>query len=243
MRRRPHRLVVLAAAGLTTAGLAACGPLMSSTFEDDGTLGEKITSVRLENGSGGVTLNGRSGGGSPSLHREVQYRGDRPEGASHRIEDGVLVLRGCGDRCSVHYTVDLPAGLPVTGGVSNGDVRLNEVGAVRITSGNGRIELDGVTGTVDVRSSNGRITGRNIKGPRIEAHTTNGDVTLAPATPADVRAGSSNGTISVTVPKARYRVTATTDNGQKDIGVPTDPAGTYALDLTSDNGDITAKHS
>ena len=47
------------------------------------------------------------------MRREVENRGDKPQGATHRIENGVLILGGCGSRCSVNYTVEVPAGVPV----------------------------------------------------------------------------------------------------------------------------------
>ncbi|MFK4111750.1 hypothetical protein [Streptomyces sp. NPDC002176] len=60
------------------------------------------------------------------MRREVDYRGDKPQGTTHRIENGVLILGGCGNRCSVNYTVDVPAGVPVSGEVSTGSVRLSK---------------------------------------------------------------------------------------------------------------------
>ncbi|MFF9505347.1 DUF4097 domain-containing protein [Streptomyces sp. NPDC014656] len=231
------------AAGIAAGGLAACGLVKGETFGDDSTLSGKITSVRLENGSGGVTVNGREGRGKLSLRREVEYRGDKPQGATHRIENGVLILGGCGSRCSVNYTVDVPVGVPVSGEVSSGSIHLTKVGAVKVTTGSGRIEMNGVSGAVEVKTSNGRITGQDIKGTRIQAQTTNGEINLTPATPLDVQASTSNGAITLTLPKAEYQVMADTNNGDKTIGVSDDPSGKFRLDLKSSNGDITVKNS
>ncbi|MFI6206344.1 DUF4097 family beta strand repeat-containing protein [Streptomyces sp. NPDC051041] len=242
MRQQLRRLGILATAGLATAGLAACGLVQGETFEDDSTLSGKITSVRLENGSGGVTVNGTDGG-ALSLHREIEYRGDKPEGATHRIEDGVLVLGGCGSRCSVNYTVDVPAGVPVSGEVSSGAVHLAKVGEVKVTTSSGRIEMNGVSGAVEVKTSNGRITGEDIKAARIKAETSNGGIDLTPSTPVDVQAKTSNGDITLTMPQAGYRISAESNNGDKNIDVPNDPAGRYELGLKTSNGDITVKNS
>ncbi|MFF4016210.1 DUF4097 domain-containing protein [Streptomyces sp. NPDC001843] len=243
MRHQLRGLGIFAAAGLTLGGLAACGLVKGKTFEDDSTLSGKITSVRLENGSGGVTVNGTEGGEKLSLHREVEYRGDKPDGATHRIEDGVLVLDGCGSHCSVNYTVDVPAGVPVSGDVSSGAIHLSKVGSVKVTTSSGRVEMNGVSGTVEVKTSNGRITGEGIKGTRIKAQTSNGAINLTPTTPLNVQAKTSNGDITLTMPQAGYHVTADTHNGDKNIDVTNDPSGRYELGLQTSNGDITVKNS
>ncbi|MBB4778916.1 DUF4097 family beta strand repeat-containing protein [Actinomadura livida] len=228
----------MAAAGVTA--LSACGMAFASTFEDDAALEGGITAVELDDiGAGRVTL--RGGASKATVHREVKYRGDRPEGRTHRIEDGVLKLRGCGSRCSVHYTVDLPAGLPVSGDTSSGSIRLSRVGKVDVSTSSGSIHLDDVSGTVKAKTSNGEIEGRGLKGGETDVETSNGEITLRPAKPQNIRAKTSNGEIKVTVPAASYRVSARTGNGDRKIDVPNAPSARYGLDLTTSNGDITVR--
>ncbi|GAA2923871.1 DUF4097 family beta strand repeat-containing protein [Streptomyces thioluteus] len=240
MRRTVRLLSALVVTGTAVAGLSACDGLTpGKTFEDDATLGEKVTSVRVDNNSGGVRVHGRAGLGKVTVHREVEYRdGHKPEGATHRIENGTLVLADCGDECSVSYTVDVPAGTPVTGENSSGEIRLSDVGAVKVTTSSGAIDLDGVGGDVTVGSSSGRITGRGLKGGAIRATTSSGEIALTAAVPQDVTAKSSSGRLVLTMPDARYRVSAETTSGGKDIGVSQDPAGKYRLDLTTTSGEI-----
>jgi len=242
MRQRLRCLAVVVAAGIAAGGLTACNQLKEETFRDESTLSGKITSVRLEIGAGGATVNGTKGDGRMSLHRTVAYRGDRPKGATYRTENGVLVLGGCGSNCSVTYTVDVPAGIPVSGDASSGSVSVTRVGEVKVTTSSGRIEMNDVSGPVDVRTSNGRIVGRNIAGDRLQAETSNGAIDLALATPQNVRARTSNGHIDLTVPRADYRVSAHTSNGSKRIDVTDDPSGRYQLDLTTSNGEIAVHH-
>lgn len=233
--------VLLAVAGVI--GLSSCGLLPEERFEDDAEVSKKITSVRVDSDSGGVTLRGRDGSRADavSVHREVAYKGDEPEGATHRVEDGTLVLGGCGNRCSVDYTVALPAGLPVEGQTSNGALRLSRVGKVHLSTDNGRVELKDVRGDVEVRTSDGRIKGRGLHGRSIRAKTSNGDIDLSPVTEQRIHAETSNGDISVTAPAGPYRVSAETSNGDKDVTVPRDADDGTPLDLTTSNGDITVK--
>ncbi|MFA1546395.1 DUF4097 domain-containing protein [Actinomadura chokoriensis] len=232
----------LAVAAVSVTALSACDVAFGSTFEDDASLKGKVTSVQLDDiGSGRVTI--RGGASVASLHRSVKYHGDKPAGPTHRIENGVLKLRGCGSRCSVRYTLDLPAGLPVSGNTSSGSIDLSRVGAVNVATSSGSVHLEDVAGPVKARTSNGRIEGSGLKGGGVDAQTSNGKIALTLATPQDVRAKTSNGEVTVTVPAGRYRVTTRTGNGDRKIGVPNDASAPHSLDLTTSNGDITAKQA
>ncbi|MGI5170182.1 hypothetical protein ACQEU3_38100 [Spirillospora sp. CA-253888] len=70
--------------------------------------------------------------------------------------------------------------------------------------------------------------------------TSNGAIRLAPAAAQNVRARTSNGQITVTVPAGRYRISARAENGDRNISVPNDPSAAHLLDLTTGNGDIAA---
>jgi hypothetical protein len=234
-------LGIVAAAGIAVGAVASCD-LKDRSYKDDSTLPGTFASVRVDNGSGGVTLNGVPSGHTLTLHRKVSYRGHKPGKATYRIEKGVLVLGGCGSGCSVGYTVDVPEGTPVSGKVSNGAVELSRVGPVQVVTGSGHIGLHSVTGPVSVVTTNGRITGEDVRSGSVVARTTNGRIDLALTSPADVRARTSNGSVSLTVPQATYRVTAETHNGSRHIGVPNAPSGRHQLTLQTTNGDITVKH-
>ncbi|ALM41062.1 DUF4097 family beta strand repeat-containing protein [Streptomyces albidoflavus] len=246
MRPLLRALGALTVSVVAVGALTSCGLGRGERYEDESTLtgADKITSVRLENDSGSVKVNGVEDGASTpyKLHRELDYRGERPSGATHRIEDGVLVLGDCGNRCSVSYTVDVPAGVPVGGEIANGAIRLARVGAVEVSTGNGRVELRGVTGPVKVRSTNGPVKGTALQTDRIQARTSNGKIDLASDTPADIRAETSNGAVTLTVPEAAYRVSADTSNGSRAIDVPDDPKGKFTLDIRTSNGAVTVRN-
>jgi hypothetical protein len=67
-------------AAIAASGLSACGVVPTSTLEDDTVLSERISSVRLDSASGGVTLRGEDNATKVSVHRVVEYRGDRTVG-------------------------------------------------------------------------------------------------------------------------------------------------------------------
>ncbi|MCX2970466.1 MULTISPECIES: DUF4097 family beta strand repeat-containing protein [Streptomyces] len=238
MRAPIRALGVLTAAGVAALTLGACDVGPRSTFQDESFAAGDITAVRLDVDSGSVELRGSEDARGATVERTVRHAGDRP-GATHRVEDGVLLLGGCGNDCSVAYTVDLPAGLPVTGSATAGRITLGGVGNVEVRTTSGRIELDGVTGSVEATTTNGRIEGRDLAGGGIRARTSNGAIALTVSAPQDVRAETSNGTIDLTVPNEPYRVSTKTANGATDLAVTESTDAEYHLDLTTSNGGIT----
>ncbi|MFJ8473333.1 DUF4097 family beta strand repeat-containing protein [Kitasatospora sp. NPDC094011] len=243
-RRHTNRRLAgaVAAAGLATlaAGvLTACDPVGTS-LSDDATVPDRVTAVKLDNSAGDVTVTGKSGADKVSVHRKITYHSGKPGGTT-RVDGGVLVLGGCGHNCSVDYTVELPAGLPISGGTSAGGIHLTQVGEVSVHTDAGDISVDQAAGSVDVRTNNGEIKGTSLKGDRVQAKTDNGGINLTPGKAQDIKATTSNGEIHVTVPTGSYHVSAGTDIGEKHIGVQNDPNGKFKLDLGTDIGDITVK--
>ncbi|WP_131737612.1 DUF4097 family beta strand repeat-containing protein [Actinomadura roseirufa] len=241
MRRRVRLVGIVVAVSAGAAVLGACDFKERTTVTDDAVLAQKISSVRLDSTSGGVILRGHRTPGKVSLHRSIAYANDKPTGPTYEVAGGVLTLRGCGDDCSVTYTIDLPAGLPVSGRTSTGEIGLIDMGTIQVATTSGRIRLDQITGTVDVRTTNGQITGRGLRGGRIRAQTSNGGIDLTSTTPQDIWAKTSNGSVTLTVPTGRYQVAARNSNGDKNLGVPNDPNGDHRLDATTSNGAITFK--
>jgi hypothetical protein len=239
MRRLHTRvLTAAAAAALAAGGLGACSVIGHKRFTDDAALRQRVTSIRIDNENGAVTVDASAGATGASVHRTVDYTGAKPSGTSFHVAAGVLTLSGCGRRCGVDYVVTVPAGLPVTGGTTNSDVTLTRVGAVDVHTSNGRIAVDGATGAVTVRTTNSGVDVRDAGGD-VDAQTSNGGVTISTDAPRNVRARTSNSDLTVTVPPAAYRVTAGDSDGEKKLAYADDPSGRYRLDLSTTNGDLT----
>ncbi|MFI9810127.1 DUF4097 family beta strand repeat-containing protein [Streptomyces sp. NPDC052301] len=241
--RRPQTRVLTAAASaaLAVGGLSACSVVDHKTFQDDAKVPQKVTSIRLDSGNGGVKVTASADASTISVHRKVNYRGDKPSGTSFHVENGVLMLSGCGRDCGVDYVVKVPAGLPVTGGTSNGDLALTDVGAVDVHTTNGEIAVNNASGPVKLRTSNGDVDVEGVEGDGIDTRTSNGEVTIQVATPQDIEAHTTSGGLTVTAPAARYRISASDAHGDKKVAFKNDPSGKYRLDLSTTNGDLTVK--
>ncbi|MFI1769867.1 DUF4097 family beta strand repeat-containing protein [Streptomyces sp. NPDC020800] len=242
MRSRQTRvLAAVALAALTVGGLSACSALEQKTFEDDAKVPQRITSIRLDSRNGGVTVDASADISAISVHRKVNYHGDKPSGTSFSVENGVLVLSGCGKNCGVEYAVKVPAGLPVTGGTSNGGLTLTNVGTVDVHTSNGEIAVNSATGPVKLRTSNGDVNVKDVKGSDIDTQTSNGEVTIQTATPQNIKARTTSGSLTVTAPPATYQISANDSHGAKKVAFKNDPSGNYRMDLSTTNGDLTVK--
>ena len=104
----------------------------------------------------------------------------------------------------------------------------------RITTSNGRIQVDGIEGSARLRTSNGTVRALRLRGP-LEVETSNGTVELTSHSgPAVVR--TSNGAIRADGVRGHFE--ATTSNGSITANL-TDPEAGRPVRLESSNGSIT----
>lgn len=235
--RIPVAAAVTAMIAFTLGGCALLTP--AQRFSDETTVQGDIKTIELVDSNGSVTVEGDADATEVTVERTVSYRGERPTDETHEANGDTLELHGCGRRCSVEYTIEVPGRVDVRGSTANGAIELSAVGEVEVQTSNGRIELDDVTGGVNAETSNGRIIGRDLNGDGVRVTSTNGAIELELGEPQDVEAHTSNGAIRLEVPSDSYRVSAETSNGSTDIEVPNDADGRFSLDLRTSNGSIT----
>lgn len=105
---------------------------------------------------------------------------------------------------------------------TNGRIEaMNHTGKLTIETTNGSIELSGHKGDVRARTSNGKISGEIAKGI-IDAHTTNGgiDLKLNPVDSSEpIRLETTNGNINLTM-AAAHEVRARTSNSSITVKLP-----------------------
>lgn len=245
---------VLGAALVAT--LVACGEVAYTRLEFNDTENVAITEIRLEPGSGDLTVE-TADTKQVEIRRMVRYRSNEPD-TSYKIEGTTLVLDAdCGSWCSVNYEVTAPKGVAVRGGGDSGNINLSGVSAVdvKIDSGNitvtgatgkvaaetdsGNVIVRGATGGVDLMSGSGNIDADQLGGPQNTARADSGNIGLSLITPGAVTAQADSGNIRVQVPSDSYQVEARTDSGRTNVEVPDVPDGKHLLDLSTDSGNIT----
>jgi hypothetical protein len=244
--------------GLTAlTALAGCDGVANARLDFSSTEKVAITEIRVRGGSGDVTVRGSGPAGEFRIDRVVRYRGTEP-GRTYRLAGTVLHIEtDCGRSCSVSYDIAAPPGVAVRGDNGSGDMTLSDVSAVDINVGSGNISVANSAGDVAVEAGSGDITvkavggdltaetgsgtvdARGLMGAVATVRAGSGDLTVVRERPGGVTVSTGSGNIEVLVPDGRYRVDATTDSGDRNVGIADDPGATDVIRIESGSGDVT----
>lgn len=215
-----------------------------TTTTEHSAQGVRAVDVRVENGA--ITVVGTT---DDTIRVTARISdGLRATGESQTVVGDVLELRGgCPvvftSFCNVAYTVEVPADLAVTARTNNDDITIDGVlGTIDARSGNGRVEVRGA-GTQPLRlgTDNGRVVGIDLRSASVDASSDNGTVELSfRDAPDHVRASTDNGSVRIAIPDdgGSYLVEVDTDNGSASAPIRTDPNATRTITGRSDNGDV-----
>lgn len=248
-------IVGLAALAVLAAGCTANAAVRApeAQFSDNMTVHQSVTRLDFQKTNGNVTVVERRG--PVTVHRDIHYRGTKP-GQTSTDAGGTLSFRSCGAECAVNYRITVPPGTSVTGAVDAGVLSLTDPATVDIQLGTGAITITGASGVVHAAADIGSVTvqgaaagvfaqvvsgnvvATGLKGSTVSAQTQTGNVTVSTATAQQVLAETGTGNVTVTVAPDSYRVTATTQTGDKDVQVPNDPAARLTLKATAETGDV-----
>jgi Putative adhesin len=208
-----------------------------------------VTAVRIDVDAGTVRLTpGETLGGQ----RTDRYGLVKPSVAVRR-EGGTLVVEGrcarvwlTGSWCSTSVTLTVPRDVAVTVHSGAGDVHLGALtGTIDVSAGAGDVTLTGTAGSVVVETGAGSVRGTDLSTATVEATSGAGDVRLAFASPpANVRAESGAGGVTVVLPSGEtpYRVDADSGAGSRSVEVRTSPAATALVYAHSGAGDVTVRY-
>lgn len=151
----------------------------------------------------------------------------------------VTATGGDGDE-PLELVVEHESGLRPSSGVAvDLDVAVpDDVRIARVTTKNGRIELEDAAATDDARleTKNGRVTAVNVDG-RLSLRSTNGTVEARDVTAID-RATTSNGTVDVDLGTIRGETVVEATNGSVDVRVG--PAAAADVTISTNVGSIDA---
>lgn len=112
-------------------------------------------------------------------------------------------------------------------------ITVPDANGVELETGNGRIEIAGLSGEADLHTSNGRVSVESHKGD-VTGRTSNGRITVG-NTEGDIDLRTSNGKIEVVA--APQSVKVTTSNGSVSVALADDGEG--PVDIGTSNGSVT----
>ncbi|MDI2128058.1 DUF4097 family beta strand repeat-containing protein [Yinghuangia seranimata] len=145
--------------------------------------------------------------------------------------------------CDGKYDVQVPKGVDIVVRDDNGSIHVNSLAQnLDLRSDNGSIHVnDSRVDNLRMESDNGSISVNRSFVQTLNASSDNGSFNAhLNSAPVFVKASSDNGSLKLYVPEGpeTYKISASTDNGSKDIGsVRTAPDG-RPVTLSSDNGSV-----
>lgn len=214
--RSTVRLTLLVAAVLLAFSGAAflLSQLLKHTRSDSVTVTRPVAHIVVRSDAGDVRLT-PAAVDRVTVEERRTWLWEEPAVDTTLQDDGTLVLSGsCPaarlmDLCQTEFTVRVPPGV-----------------AVRVDSGAGAIDVRGLDGPLDLRTTTGAISGSELLSDDVTAHTTTGELHLSfVSAPPSVAASSRSGDVDVALPLANYRIDGSSGSG--DVAV----RGLYRDDL------------
>ncbi len=142
-------------------------------------------------------------------------RGATAEAAKQSLERAEI--REESSRELVRVSTQIPRGGWLNGGNTQVEytVKVPAAAEVKLTTINGRVDVEGLSGRITAETTNGGVVARDVSGP-IDASTTNGgvDVELSRVPDGGARLGCTNGGIKLRLPAdAKATLSASVTNG------------------------------
>ncbi len=216
----------LFAAGLLVFGTFSVVDALAHERTTEVTTHEGVTALLIEGDGGSVVV--RSDDVADVTVTARVSEGLRSTGLTRVLEGDRLVLRSTcpkvgGTWCAVDWDVVVPVGIDVT-----------------LRSEDGRADVTGEFGAVDLRSEDDGVTFDGVARSVI-ADSEDGNVTIRLAdAPDSVRAVSEDGNVNVVVPDIDdgYRVEVSSEDGSTEIGVRTDPNAVRTIEARTEDGNV-----
>lgn len=166
--------------------------------------------------------------------------------------------------CSFSFHAVLPAGKRAVLSDGSGNLTLRGLtGPVIAGSGSGDVRATVLTGTVSLQTGSGNITGSALSGPKVTLKAGSGnvafdslesqdvvvtdgsgniDLTFTRA-PTRVKVTNSSGNVNLVLPRGvRYQVNATTNSGNRNVGVLQTSAPDHVIVVTDGSGNVSVTY-
>ena len=210
-----------------------------------------VTMIDVDNSSGPVTITGSPGRDVITVTARISD-GLRKTGERQQLVDGRLELDATcpligSDWCEVEYTIEVPSDIEVLADTDNGKLEVRGIdGPVDLSADNGSVEVADITSDLTVEADNGSITASRLTSDAVIAATDNGSLTIELLEPpTTVEARSDNGTVEVILPDTEdaYALDITTDNGDVVDNIRRSPDSARHLLIETDNGDAIVRYA
>jgi hypothetical protein len=208
-----------------------------------------LSAVSVRVGTGSVTIEPATG--SRTVVTTWGTRGLSWPTDRERVSGRSLVVSStCGsfsiNNCTRNYVIHIQPEVSVTIDSGQGTIVVDAVrGPLTLNSGDGNVSVRDGDGVVRATTGQGNISLSGQRADTVDVGSGQGDGDLGlAAAPARVTASSSQGNVTVQLPRGSvsYRVHASTDQGVVSNTVAQNPASHRDVRATSDQGDVTVRY-
>jgi putative adhesin len=224
------------------------------------------STVSLSVGAADVQVT-QAAGSTLRLTGKATYSLFRSNVTWHRTPSGVTVSPQCHffvGNCSFSFHAVLPAGKKAVLSDGSGNLTLRGLtGPVNAESGSGDVQANELTGTVSLQNGSGNITGGALSGPKVTIKAGSGDIAIDSLesldvvvtdgsgnidltftkAPTRVKVSNSSGNVNVVLPRGvRYQVNATTDSGNRTVGVLQTTAPGHVITVSDGSGNVSVTY-
>lgn len=247
-------VAVIVAFGIALIGLTSCIgiPRAKYTEQLDWTLdGAGVSAINAETANGAISVTG-STEDTVTVYAVKEVRAFTESAAEEFAREIEIHVERRGNEIqiykehpkpprrinvSVSYEIHTPKAVDLHLRTSNGKIEINGIeGTMDAGTSNGSIHLQGGRGDVKLHTSNGKIELEETIG-RVHARTSNGKISASvERLEGEGVFSSSNGSIDVKIYEGFAPITITTSNGSIDLTLPSDFSG--RLDAKTNNGRI-----
>jgi hypothetical protein len=209
----------------------------------------------------------QAAGSTLRLTGKATYSLFRSDVTWHTARSGVVVSPQCHffvGNCSFSFHALLPAGKRAVLSDGSGNLTLRGLtGPVTVESGSGDVQANELTGRVSLQNGSGNITGGALSGPKVTLRDGSGDIAIDSLesldvvvtdgsgnidltftkAPTRVKVSDSSGDVTVVLPRGvRYQVNATTDSGNRTVGVLQTTAPDHVITVTDGSGNVSVTY-
>jgi Putative adhesin len=224
------------------------------------------STVNLSAGAADVQVT-QAAGSTLRLTGKARYSLFRSDVTWQTTQSGVIVSPQCHffvGICSFSFHAVLPAGKRAVLSEGSGNLALRGLtGPVIAGSGSGDVQANLLTGTANLQTGSGNITGGALSGPKVTLRAGSGNIAIDSLesldvvvtdgsgnidltftkVPTRVKVSNSSGNVSVVLPRGvRYQVNATTDSGNRSVGVLQTSAPDHVITVTDGSGNVSVTY-
>lgn len=209
-----------------------------------------VERVVIDAGRADIVIVGTDRADGAEIHDTSRYNREAPELGVSLVDGELRIAPSCPGgagvavTCDVQLTVEVPAGVEVSGKTGSGDLQVEAIdGDVTLAAESGDVHLADLSGAVEVSGGQGDIVGEGLRAAVLSASASSGDLELAFAgVPASVWLETRSGDVTLTVPKAAYDVRIGASPDEVSVsGIDRVADAPATIEVASDSGDITVR--